>query len=144
MFVFTSSCLQQGSCLIYVICVCLNIISNTYYLVGGCVHACVRGCVFFLSTVVCLLSFFISSLSFLYQRQPLITTLVSWNFSWTQTGILTVMGNTSYDHQQTKLCHILQMIKWIYVNFLCHSFSVVGAVVVMIVWQLTLQLPLQS
>ena len=66
---------------------------------------------FFLSTVACLLSFFISSLSFLYQTQPLITTLVSWNFSLTKTGILTVMEDTTYDHQQTKLCHILQMIK---------------------------------
>jgi hypothetical protein len=89
---------------------------------------------FFCLPLLVFCPFFISSLSFLYQTQPLITTLVSLNFSWTKTGILTVMEDTTYDHQQTKLCHILQMIKWIYVNFLCHSFSVLGAVVVMIVW----------
>ena len=34
LFVFTSSCLQEGSCLIYVMCVCLHIVvSNTYYVV---------------------------------------------------------------------------------------------------------------
>ena len=34
-FVFTSSCLQEGSCLIYVICVCLCIVVfNTYYIVS--------------------------------------------------------------------------------------------------------------
>ena len=33
-FVFTSCCLQQGSCLIYVICVCLRkVVSNTYCVV---------------------------------------------------------------------------------------------------------------
>jgi hypothetical protein len=33
-FAFTSSCLQEGSCLIYVICVCLRIVvSNTYCVV---------------------------------------------------------------------------------------------------------------
>ena len=33
-FVFTSSCLYDGSCLIYVLCVCLRIVvSNTYCLV---------------------------------------------------------------------------------------------------------------
>jgi hypothetical protein len=34
MFVFTSSCLQEGACLIYVICVCFRIVvSNTYCVV---------------------------------------------------------------------------------------------------------------
>jgi hypothetical protein len=32
-FVFTSSCLYGGSCLIYVICVCLRIVSNAYCVV---------------------------------------------------------------------------------------------------------------
>jgi hypothetical protein len=33
-FVFTSSCLYEGSCLIYVICVCLRMmVSNTYFVV---------------------------------------------------------------------------------------------------------------
>ena len=33
-FVFTSSCLYKGSCLIYVICVCLHtVVSNTYFVV---------------------------------------------------------------------------------------------------------------
>ena len=33
-FVFTSSCLYEGSCLLYVICVCLRIVvSNTYCVV---------------------------------------------------------------------------------------------------------------
>ena len=33
-FVFTSSCLKEGSCLIYVICVCLRVmVSNTYCVV---------------------------------------------------------------------------------------------------------------
>ena len=33
-FVFTSSCLKEGSCLIYVICVCLRIVvSNAHYVV---------------------------------------------------------------------------------------------------------------
>jgi len=118
---------------------CLFEYNIQHILFGGWVRACVRACVrvFFFFVYRCLsfvLFHFIIVLSFLYQRQPLITTLVSWNFSWTKTGILTVMEDTSYDHQQTKLCHILQMIKWIYVNFLRHSFSVLGAVVVMIVW----------
>ena len=34
LFVFISSCLLEGSCLIYVMCVCLRIVmSNTYYVV---------------------------------------------------------------------------------------------------------------
>ena len=43
LFVFTSSCLKEGSCLIYVVCVCLRVVvSNTYYVVFLlCFSSCV-------------------------------------------------------------------------------------------------------
>ena len=48
-FVFTSSCLYESSCLIYVICVCLRIlVSNTYVVLCFC---------FVLSCVPCVASF---------------------------------------------------------------------------------------
>ena len=40
-FVFTSNCFQEGSCLIYVICVCSHIVvSNTYCVVVGLFFLC--------------------------------------------------------------------------------------------------------